>query len=90
MALANVKGGGKTDGTMFNLKADSGEKGPDGKTVWRLIGRAFISNDLSSGTLYVGQADTEKKYRLFPRDRKPRPQPQVPRVNQEMTPDIGL
>jgi hypothetical protein len=62
----------RPDGTTYNIKLDTGAAGPDGKKVWQPIGRCFIRNDGTGGAIYVGKGDKERRYSLFPRDRKPR------------------
>jgi hypothetical protein len=69
----------RPEGTTYNIKLDSGEVTPEGKKLWKAIGKCFIRNDGSGGAIYVGQGDNERRYSLFPKDRPPRPGPRPTR-----------
>jgi hypothetical protein len=90
MAENNGNGGAKTEGTTYNIKAASAQPGPDGKTVWTLIGRAFIRADGSGGALFVGEGDNERKYSLFLRDRKRTQKPVARATQAPVQPAAGL
>jgi hypothetical protein len=71
-------------GTTYNLKT----QGPDGKLT--TSGRVFIASDGSGGTVYVGEGETERKYKLFPRDFKPRAKAQRPVASSQPAAQVGL
>src|SRR4051812_45429401 len=54
-------------GTTYNIKFDTGEKTPDGKTVWKFIGKVFIRENGSGGAAFIGEGETQKVYALFPK-----------------------
>ena len=59
-----AKEGANPAGAAFDLWLSGQDRGQ------RPAGRAFVTNDASRGALYFDERDTERKYRLFPRDEK--------------------
>jgi hypothetical protein len=61
---------GKQPGKTLDVTL--GTKDSEGKTTWKPYGRVFVLEDVSEGSLYVGNSgakdDEQKKYKLVPKE----------------------